>query len=713
MNIFVRNVRWSFVFLPWLMAACTSGRSFPEAAQMIHDFDQGTLVNYLGGESGIWNLDPSDINNSWTDADIVEINGPGGKPARVLKLSYSVDSDKPAQNGFWTKLQGVDASLYDHLEIVLRGDARDGFPARFKIFIKKCKGALCTGDPLTDDVLKGVAIIPVTDQWATVRIALNRVTGILDFSESETWKNPAIARKDLDELVIVFQDRMLTQKTGTIYIDQMRFVRTGRPGPSAIDLPPRSVRKTPQWMEGPAYAAFLIKRLKGFPEKALVKKEFPADDHAFLREIAKDTWEFFDQVLDQEHGLPIDTIQIASGEKAFGDETWIGDYTNVTNVGIYLMCVVSAFDLGFISREDAVARIQHTVQSVEKLPHHPSGFPYNYYDTTTAERTSYFVSLVDSAWLLAGYYVARNAFPEELGEILDRAIRRGDLGFFYDPTERQFYHGFYEQLEVFSDYHYGTFYTEPRIASYMAIARGEVPEEHWFLGLVRTFPESFVWQTQKPIGREDRTVRGWTYPGGYYEWNGIRFVPSWGGSAFEAFMPTLALREKELAPRGLGANDQSHAEGQMRYAIETLQMPVWGMSPSAMPGGGYGEFGAKPFGSKGYPDGVVSPHASFLALEFIPQAVIRNLRKMLERYEIYGEYGFYDAVEPASGQVARKYLALDQGMILIAINNYLNEGAIRRRFHADPGMKKAEFLLTEETLFPPPAATAAAVADPG
>ena len=137
----------------------------------------------------------------------------------------------------------------------------------------------------------------------------------------------------------------------------------------------------------------------------------------------------------------------------------------------------------------------------------------------------------------------------------------------------------------------------------------------------------------------------------------------------------------------------------MRYALEELNMPVWGMSPSADPKNSYSEFGAKPFGIKGYKPGVVTPHASALALEFLPAEAVGNLRKLIELFDIYGEYGFYDAVSVADGKVARKYYSLDQGMILIAINNYLHDGAIRKRFHADPEMAKNERLLTAEKFF--------------
>jgi len=672
---------------------------------LIHDFegaaDAWDFTNQLGGGGGDWNLDPTDINDSYTDPEIVKIAGSDGAPTHALKLNYSVDSERPSQNGFWIKLNFLDASGYDHLEFDVKGDTEVGFTDKFKIEIKKFK------DEEKIEKIKGSFEIPVTPEWEHISIALNKMTGILDFADPKVWENPAVSRKDLDELVVVFHDRHVSKKKGAIYLDNIRFVRTGEPGPTAVDFPPRAGEKTPVPLEGVDFAKFLIARLGGFPEKIVVKKEFPEDKKAFIREVAKDTWRFFDEIVDQEHGLVLDTIQLGK-EQAVDEGTWIGDYTNVTNIGVYLMCIVSGYDLGFISKDEAIRRITLTMNTLEKIPYHESGFPYNYYDTTTAERTSYFVSLVDSGWLVAGLYVAKNAFPE-ISEQADRLINRGNFKFFYDPVARQMTHGFYENLGVSSDYNYGVFYTEPRASSYIAIARGEVPEEHWFEGMIRTFPEEYAWQQQQPIHRVKRKTLGYEYYGGYYEWNDLKYLPSWGGSAFEALMPTLVLKEKELAPEGLGLNNAMHVEGQIRYALEKENQPVWGMSPSSVPEGGYSEYGAMPFGAKGYKAGVVTPHASILALEYNDEAVVKNLRKLIELYDIYGEYGFYDSVTVETGLVAMKYLALDQGMILVAINNYLNDGAIRRRFHADPVLKSAENLLTEEKFFevPEPSASAA------
>jgi hypothetical protein len=450
-------------------------------------------------------------------------------------------------------------------------------------------------------------------------------------------------------------------------------------------------------LEGIDFARFLAKRLEGFPTHTSVRKTFPKEPKRFLRVIAKDTWRFFHDIVDREHGLPLDTIQLGH-DAPLAAETFIGDYTNVTNIGVYLMALVSAYDLGFISKENCLERIRRTLNTLDVLEKHASGFLYNYYDTTTIERTSFFVSLVDSGWLDAGLYVVKNAFPDELAARIEPMLRSHSYAFFYDPVEEQMFHGYYGHLEVYSDYHYGSFYTEPRAISFMAIARGDVPTAHWFR-MMRTFPETYSWQTQMPRQRFEKTVLGVTFEGGFYEWNGIPFVPSWGGSCFEVFMPTMVLDEKGLAPEGLGLNDAHHAKITVDYTLNQLGYSVWGMSPSSRPEGGYSEYGVKVLGSRGYPAGVVTPHASILAVEFEPEAVVRNLRELISRYDIYGPYGFYDAVDIKTGKIAKKYLALDQGMILVALNNYLKRGAIRKRFHSEPAMKRSENLLREEKFF--------------
>jgi len=656
---------------------------------LIDDFSDGDLVNALGGESGSWNLNPDDPKADATPS-VISIEGTSG-PNSVLKLAYKLESELRSQNGYWTKLRNLDASQYDHLEFDVKGDDA-GFTSAFIIEVKKYKD-LATR---TEKLKGGYRVENVTGNWQTIRVPLNQFTGILDFSDPEAWKNPAVSRKNLDELVFVFHDRHVTKKTGAILIDNIKFIRTGNPGPSAVDFPPRAMEKTPAPLYGLDFAKFLIERLKGFPQTRHVAKEFPEDDRLLFQEVAKDTWRFFDEVVDKETHLPLDQIRMGK-DSPVSEGVMIGDYTNITNVGVYLMVLVSAYDLKFITKEDAVERIRGTLDELEKLKRHESGFFYNYYDTTTSEATSYFVSFVDSAWLDAGLYVVRNAFPEELKEQADRLLSSHSFKFFYDDVEQQMRHGYYANLKAYSNYSYGAFYSESRAGSYIAIARGDVPIEHWFR-IERVFPGSYTWQRSEPKRFRNVTL-GIEHVGGFYEWRGMRFVPSWGGSSFEAFMPQLILDEPRLAPKGLGLNGQIHAKGQITYAMEELGYPVWGMSPSAVPDGEYGEFGAAPFGSKGYPAGVITPHASVLPIGYEPAAVAKNIRELVKRYPIYGEYGFYDAVSMETGHVAERYLCLDQAMLFVAIGNYLTDNAIRKRFHQDSVMATAEKLLTSEELF--------------
>jgi hypothetical protein len=98
-----------------------------------------------------------------------------------------------------------------------------------------------------------------------------------------------------------------------------------------------------------------------------------------------------------------------------------------------------------------------------------------------------------------------------------------------------------------------------------------------------------------------------------------------------------------------------------------------------------------------YGDGVVTPHASFLALEYAPQQAMANLAKLRTNFDSYGAGGFYDAVAVRSGNVAKHYLALDQGMIMGALGNYLGHSLLRNAFTAGPVQHTIRPLLSLET----------------
>lgn len=464
--------------------------------------------------------------------------------------------------------------------------------------------------------------------------------------------------------------------------------------------PPVAAPKKTAWEDalgGPRAAQpFIRARLAGWPSQVLVERDaLPLESAAFLRRLARDTWRGLDALTDREHGLPVDNVSFGASTDIA--DSRIGDYTNITNVGLHLIAVVAAREIGLLDDAGARERLARTLDTLARLES-AHGFFYNYYDTTSLERTSGFLSFVDSAWLTAGLMVTRSAFPD-LHQPATALIDRMDFGFLYDRRVGQMAHGYYVGRRKRSPYHYGVFYTEARLGYLIAIGKGDVPWTSWF-SPVRTYPASCRGQRMAPHGARQVDVRGCAVWSGWYEWKGARYVPSWGGSMFEALMPVLVLDEMTLAPASLGPNDLTHARVQREFALEELGYPVWGLSPSSnADGSDYAEYGARVLGAAGYGGGAVTPHASALALAVLPEEAAANLVEIARRYDVYGEYGFYDAFDPLGGAVARRYLALDQSMLFIAVANHLGDGAVRRHFVSDPIAQSALPLLRDEVFF--------------
>ncbi len=646
---------------------------------VVHDFDRPSIQNNLGGNAGTWNLDPTDSKSDCTC--ILDAQTKRGTEGNSLYLAYRLNPNKSSQNGFWMSLNRLDARDYDHLELWVKGDPKQGFAKSLKIEVKQPK------PDSPGETLKGSFVIQgITDEWQRFRIPLNMMNGI------ETWK-------DLDQFVIGFHSRREKVTHGAVFIDDIAFVKTGDPGPSIHDPVPVPKKRAWEQAHGGEVAArpFIRQRLAGWPTTLLAdKSSFPKDDREFLLRVARDTWTGIDSLCDREHRLPFD--QVRFGKKSVDPaESRAGDYSNVTDIGIYLLSVTAACDLKLITRDEALERLRHTLDSIEGMESY-EGFLYNYYDTTTNERTSNFISFADSAWLTSGLMVVRQAFPELIPRCT-KLIDRGNYKFFYDDVDQVMNHGFYVHMKCRADYNYGLLYAESRAGSMIAIGKGDVPEEHWFR-LLRTFPSNADWQSLTPRERKAKTVRRHETIGGWYEWNGLRYVPSWGGSLFEALMPTVIIDEKQYGPENVGTNDVIHAVIQRRYALETLKYPVWGMSPCSMTAtDSYSEYGVKVLGVRGYKAGVVTPHVTALALYVTPAEAIANLRNLIEKYDIYGQYGFYDAVDPVSGEVAYKYLVLDQGMIFLALANYLGDQCVQKHFASDPIAQKVLPMLKDEKFF--------------
>jgi cyclic beta-1,2-glucan synthetase len=252
-----------------------------------------------------------------------------------------------------------------------------------------------------------------------------------------------------------------------------------------------------------------------------------------------------------------------------------------------------------------------------------------------------------------------------------------DFAFLYDEGRHLFYIGHDVTADRRDPHHYDLLASEARLASFVAIAKGDVPQEHWL-------------QLGRPLARVD----------------GAATLLSWGGTMFEYLMPTLLLRETPDSLMGRAC--AAAVETQIAYAGR--RGVPWGMSESeyyrvdAHHNYQYRAFGVPDLGFKrGLEDDVVvAPYASLLALPFAPQAVMANLGR-LDDLGLMGRYGLYEAVDFTASRldpgtthaIVRSFMAHHQGMILTAINNLLNGEPMVRRFHADAIVRTTEALLFE------------------
>ena len=464
----------------------------------------------------------------------------------------------------------------------------------------------------------------------------------------------------------------------------------------------------------------------------------PHDDD--LERYAQDTWTSLDAMTDESTGLPSDNVT--------GDLAAPAAYTSPTNIGGYLWSTVTARDLGIITATDAHERIATTLATLETLERNPaSGMFYNWYDPATgAKLTTWpdsgdvvhpFLSTVDNGWLAAALRIVREAEPR-LAKQADGLYESMDFAAFFNPegapglpagTNRG---GFWEAapadcstaapmyngsgIEAFyTCHHYDTTVSESRIATYLGIANGSIPPTALY-GTHRTMPPGcdWAWQDQLPTGTT-RTYNGFDVWEGVYSYGGMSFVPSWGGSMFESLMPDLLVPETKWGPRSWRVNHPITVAVQKHHGLVEAGYGAWGFSPASDPFGGYSEYGVDLAGirSDGYMsdrektdvdidrpgcvegvnpdpefgDGVVTPHASFLALPYDRKAVLANLEHLEDDLGAYGPGGFYDAVAVRSGTVAERYLSLDQSMIMAAIGNELTGDTLKRYF-VDKEMEK-------------------------
>src|SRR3954453_651471 len=322
-----------------------------------------------------------------------------------------------------------------------------------------------------------------------------------------------------------------------------------------------------------------------------------------LKTYARGTWASFVAMTDEKSGLPADILE-ANGTRSV--------QTSTTNIGAYMWSGGVAKRLGIIHHKELVARLSKTISTLEHMERHePDGQYYNWYDHRTGAKLTTWpptgapvtpiLSSVDNGWLATGLRVVANSVPELAARA--RALYDSmDFGFYYQPdVNRIAFH--YDTTTGKFVCCYDTVVSESRIASYIGIAKGEIPPKDYY-GTWRSFPDScdWSWQETKPLGVH-RTYYGLDVFEGAYPYDGMRITPGWGGSMFEALMPDLFIPEERWAPNSWGVNHPNTVRAQIYHGLNEAQYGYWGFSPSNTPEGGYDAYGVDAIGMNpdGYP----------------------------------------------------------------------------------------------------------------
>lgn len=496
-----------------------------------------------------------------------------------------------------------------------------------------------------------------------------------------------------------------------------------------------------------------------------------------LRIIARKTWRYFDEFFTEyDNWLIPDNYQV-------WPENGVAHRTSTTNIGLQLLCILSARDFGYISIFNLVDRLEKVFATLSKLEKWKGHF-YNWYDTKTLQPLApMYVSTVDSGNFLGCLISLKNGLTELKSKpILNSSILKGlidmlelsnikiefnepvnneewinllqtlkvvageskndnewkmtlinvcndfleeihnlnindyeqtatleilvstdnlsaqriiqridnlikiireividtDFKPLYDKKHNIFRIGYNVSLGIPDNSYYDLLASEARLASFIAIAKGDVPQKHWF-----------------KLGRTLTFVKG--YP----------TLVSWSGTMFEYLMPNLFMRmipNTMLYQTSVGA-----VERQIEYG--KVKNTPWGMSEAAyyrfdqhlnyqyraigVPGLGFSNDLGKYL--------VIAPYATILALSVNSKVSHKNIRLMRDM-GAEGDYGYYEAIDyitPKTNSykkynIVKSFFAHHQGMSLTALNNFINDNIIQERFHKEPIIKATEIIMEEK-----------------
>ncbi len=406
------------------------------------------------------------------------------------------------------------------------------------------------------------------------------------------------------------------------------------------------------------------------------------DGSQLLRDSAERIWRFFhDWSSPSTNWLIPDSVR---------EDGRVDLRVSPTNLGLLLNSRIAAVHLGLLRLEEFAFATRQTLDRVTAMRKY-RGHLFNWYDIASLKPLApEFVSTVDSGNLAASLWTLKQAALafagepqgkrgltaglsaelQQIAEVCDALVREMDFGFLFNPRKKVLSVGYCVASGLMERSTYNLLASESRIATFVAIAKGDIPQECWF-----------------HLGRAHTLV------------GGERVLLSWTGTMFEYLMPALWMRSypDTIMDQTIRAVVRVQREYGRRKGVP------WGISEAVCLGRTEDEWGYAPFGiptlameSSHAKSLVISPYSSFLATCVEPAWAADNLRRMQE-FGWLGRYGFYESIDysQAGGEAMRMWMPHHQGMSLLAIVNLLFDGTFQQYFHAEPQALATELLLHE------------------
>ncbi len=430
----------------------------------------------------------------------------------------------------------------------------------------------------------------------------------------------------------------------------------------------------------------------------LKKWEISADQEAFLNSLERDTFNFFWKTTNPQNGPTPDRYP----DPAF---------SSIAGVGFALTAYPVGVERGYITRDQAAERTLNTLEFLWTAPQGPErsgmigykGFYYHFLDMDKGSRWGETeLSSIDTALLVAGVLFSQSYFDRDteverkIRDTAEAIYRRVDWQWIYSQTHKPLLSmGWYPDNGFISYYWRG--YNEAMILYILALASPTHPIEAdaW-----KQWTSTYAWED-------------------FYGYPHVNFGPLFGHQYSHVWIDFRGIQDDYMRSKGIDyfINSQRATYANQAYCIKNpgkwsgYDAKFWGLTASDGPytppskDAKFHSYVARGV-SADYTrdDGTVAPTAVGGSVPFAPEIAVPTLKNFRDEYgdRIYGEYGFKDALNlsyqtdsPQSrGWFDNEYLAIDQGPILLMIENYRTGfvwDVMKRNPHIRDGLVRAGF----------------------